>query len=247
MENLKGQVAIVTGSSMGIGQAVAELLGKAGASVLVAHYKDPEGAKETIRRIESYGSKAIAFDGDIAVNENIQKMFKTCIEQLGKPDILVANAGVGVPPKPLTEITEDDFHFVYNVNVKGTLFCIVEAAKHLNDGGRIVVVTSSTLKYPVDGLAVYTSSKGALHTLVEVMAPELAKRKITINSVQPGLTRTSMADDLPEDFVKMVTEASPFKRLGTPMDVAQAICMLCEKRSQWVSGQHITANGCSKF
>ncbi len=246
--DLRGQVAIVTGASQGIGRAVAELLGSAGASVLINYIGNDDSAAETIRSIEACGSKAAGFNGDISVRENIEKMFKICTETLGKPDILVANAGVGVPPKPLTEITEDDYRFVFDVNVKGTLFCVVEAAKQLNEGGRIVVVTSSTIRYPVEGLAVYTSSKSALQALVEVVAPELAQRSITINSVQPGLTVTPMTmGDLDPGFMKMVEDASPFKRLGRPDDVAEAIGFLCEKRSRWISGQHITANGGSKF
>ncbi|NTV89342.1 MAG: SDR family oxidoreductase [Clostridiales bacterium] len=246
--NLKGQVAVVTGASQGIGRAVAELLGRAGASVLVNYIGNDDGAAETMRAIEASGGKAEGFNGDISVKANIEKMFKICTDKLGKPDILVANAGVGVPPKPLAEITEEDYRFVFDINYKGTLFCLVEAMKRMNDGGRIVVVTSSTIRYPVEGLAVYTSSKSALQALVEVSAPEFAQRGITINSVQPGLTVTPMTKgDLDPGFMKMVEEASPFHRLGQPEDVAEAIGFLCEKRSQWVSGQHITANGGSKF
>jgi 3-oxoacyl-[acyl-carrier protein] reductase len=245
--NLEGQVAIVTGASQGIGQAVAVLLGSAKASVVVNYVGKDEGAVETVRKIEEAGGKAVRFNGDISIRDNIVKMFQFCIEKFGKPDILVANAGVGVPPRLLIENTEDDFQFAYGVNVKGTLFCIIEAAKQMNDGGRIVVTTSSSIVNTVPAIALYTSTKAALQSLVETTAPELGQRGITINSVRPGVTMTPMAKDHSEEFLKTVAEATPLKRLGLPEDIAQVIGFLCEKRSQWISGQHITANGGSKF
>lgn len=245
---LTGQVAIVTGASQGIGRAVAELLASKGASVLINYLGDETPAREAISTIESFGVKAIGFNADIGKTSNVEKMFQVCMEKLGRPDILVSNAGVGVPPKPLEEITEQDYDFTYNVNVKANLFCLKGAKKYLKDEGRIVITSSSSVRYPVDGLSVYTSSKAALHSLVEVTVNEFAQRGITINTVLPGLTETPMImkDHTPE-FRKMVAEASPFKRLGQPRDVAEIIVFLCEKRSQWLSGQHITANGGSKF
>jgi 3-oxoacyl-[acyl-carrier protein] reductase len=247
MMNLEGQVAIVTGASQGIGQAAAVLLGSAKASVVVNYVGKDEGAIETVRNIEEAGGKATRFNGDISVRENIEKMFQHCIKTFGKPDILVANAGVGVPPKPLVDITEDDFNFVYGVNVKGTIFCIIEAARFMNDGGRIVVTSSSSVVNPVEGLGIYSSSKAALDDFVEIAAMELGRRSITINSVRPGLTLTPMANDHNPEFLKTVTEATFVKRLGQPIDIAQVIGFLCEKRSQWINAQHITANGGSKF
>jgi 3-oxoacyl-[acyl-carrier protein] reductase len=245
--NLEGQAAIVTGASQGIGQAVAILLGSAKASVVVNYVGEDKGAIETVQKIEEAGGKAVRFNGDISVRTNIEKMFQLCVETFGNPDILVANAGVGVPPKPLVEITEEDFHFTYEVNVKGTMFCIIEAAKQMNDGGRIVVTSSSSVVNVVEGLGVYISSKSALQAFVETSALELGRRGITINSVRPGLTMTPMANDHSPEFLKTVAEATPLKRLGLPEDVAQVIGFLCEKRSQWINGQHITANGGSKF
>jgi 3-oxoacyl-[acyl-carrier protein] reductase len=247
--NLEKQVAIVTGASQGIGQTTAILLGSAKASVVVNYVGSDEGAVETVRKIEEAGGKAVRFNGDISVKENVEKMFQLCIEKFGKPDILVANAGVGVPPKPLVEITEEDFRFVYDVNVKGTIFCIIEALKQMNEGGRVVVVTSSTIVNPVEGLGIYISSKSALQAFVETAAPELGRlRGITINCVRPGVTVTPMTTgDLSAEFLNAVKEATPLKRLGTTNDVAQVIGFLCEKRSQWISGQHVTVNGGSKF
>ncbi|MBP2645797.1 MAG: 3-ketoacyl-ACP reductase [Firmicutes bacterium] len=245
--NQKRKVAIITGGSQGIGRAVAELLGATGAAVLINYVGDDAPAAETIKAIETRGGVAAAFNGDISKVANISRMFDKCEELFGSPDIFVANAGTGVPPKPLEEISEDDYYFTFDVNVKGTLFCLKEAKKRLNDGGRIVVTSSSSVKYPVDGLAVYIASKAALISLVEASVNELAQRGITINSVLPGLTETPMIQDHPEEFKKEVAAASPFKRLGQPEDVAEAIVFLTEERARWISGQHILANGGSKF
>lgn len=246
--DLKGQVAIVTGSSQGIGQAVALHLAKAGASVLVNYIGNDEPARKTVAMIESYGSKGAAFHADISEKKNIENMFKYCTEKLGRPDILVANAGVCLPPKPMAEITEEDYEKTFNVNVKGNIFLIIEAAKQLNNGGRIVVVTSSQVINPQLGCGVYVSSKSAIQAFAEYAALEVADRGISVNTVRPGLTLTPLSEgDLSPDFLNFVKEGTPFKRLGRPDDIAGVICLFCEKRSQWVSGQHITANGGSKF
>lgn len=246
--NLKGQVAIVTGGVQGIGRAIALNLAKDGASVLVSYVGSDVPAKETLDLIKAEGGTAVSFNGDQSVKSNIEAMFAYCEEALGKPDILVANAGVCFPPKPMLEITEEDYETIFKVNVKGSLFCILEAAKRLNDGGRIVAISSSQVINPQAGGAIYTAGKGALEAFIGSVSPEFAARGISINAVRPGLTLTPLAlGDLPEEFLNYQREGIPYKRLGMPEDIANVVRFFCDKSSQWVSGQYITANGGSKF
>ena len=246
--SLKGQVAIVTGASQGIGQTTAIELAKEGADVLISYVGKDEPAIDTVAMIEACGVKAARINCDISVVKNIADMFDYCEKTLGKPDILVANAGVCLPPKPILEVTEEDYHYTFEVNAKGTFFCLIEAAKRLNDGGRIVAVSSSQVENPQPGCATYTGSKGAIEAFAKSLVSELAARNISINIVQPGLTLTPLAlGDLPKEFLDYQKENIPFKRNGTPDDIAGIITLMCDKRSGWVSGQVITANGGSKL
>lgn len=242
-----GKVAIVTGGSSGIGQAVAEILAQRGVKVLIGYIGDKDIAENVVKGIVDRGGTASLFYGDISKTENIVQMFDTCIERYGNPDILIANAA-RMGSTPLLEITEEDYYAMFDVNVKGTLFCLKEAGKKLKDNGRIIVTSSSSVRYPINSHILYISSKSALHSMVEVAARELAHRGITVNTVLPGLTATKKAlADHPPEFIQSVVNATPFGRVGEPEDVAAAIVMLAGEDSGWISGQHITANGAAKY
>ena len=244
--SLIGQIAIVTGAAKGMGRGIAERLAQDGAKIVVCDC-DEAGAEETVRCIIAGGNDALAVIGDMRNVADISKLFQTCNDRFGRPDILVANAGIS-RGSTLETITEEEYYAVHDLNVKGTLFCLKEAAKHLKDGGRIVVISSSTTRFPLEGMALYASSKAAQKLMVEVAAQELANRGITVNSVMPGLTETpTMLANLPVEFMQEVIEASPFKRLGKPQDIAEVVAFLVNKNSQWVSGQHILVNGGSRF
>ena len=243
----KGQVAIVTGGSTGIGRAVAEQLAARGASVLIGYFGELADAEMTVRDIEASGGVASAFYADITKVEEIKKMFAACIERYGKPDMLIANAGFS-GMLPLMEITEQEYYSKFEVNTKGTLFCVQEAGRHLNKDGRIVVVSSSSVSFPCENMTAYTASKSALHAIVQIAAKELGPRGITVNSILPGVTATENAmKGLPPELIKAVTETTPSKKVGTPDDVAQAIVLLLMKEAHWINGQNILANGGGMF
>ena len=240
--NLNHQIAIVTGAGLGMGRAIAVKLASCGAAVLVTD-KDEAGAAETTRIITEAGGKAEFARADVTVVADIVNMFDVCEARLGKADILVANAGVSFKC-PITEVTEEFYHTVYDINAKGTLFSLKEAGLRLNDGGRIVVISSCSARFPELGMAAYSSSKAATQLMVEVAALEFAPRKITVNSIQPGLTGTdTMLKYAPAPFVQSCAERTPLGRLGMPEDIAEIAAFLCSKESQWVSGQHILASG----
>ncbi|MBP2654747.1 MAG: short-chain dehydrogenase/reductase [Firmicutes bacterium] len=240
--DLKGQVAIVTGAGQGMGRGIAEKLSLDGAKVLVVD-KNEEGACETAQMLIAAGGEAAAIKADISIVSDIKMIFEKCREYFGRTDILVANASLSYA-SPLLETSEEEYYKVFDINAKGTLFCLREAGWHLNDGGRIVVISSSTTRYPNKGMILYSATKAAQKLMVEVAALELAERGITVNSVMPGVTETpAMLEGLPLEFQQQIIQKSPFKRLGKPQDIAEVVAFLCSKNSQWISGQHILANG----
>ena len=241
-QTLEGQTAIVTGGSTGIGSKAAEILAERGASVMVCA-RNTDNLEETVNKIKSFGRKAIAFRADVSRKEEVEALFAACIKEFGNPDILVSNAGAGLPPRSFSDITEADIDHVFGVNVKGQIWCLQQCMKYMNEGGRIVVTGSSSVSYPVEGLTTYIASKSALRAVIDTTKFEFGKRRISINEVQPGLTRTPMVDDLSPEFLETAAKNSPLGRIGEPEDVAEIIAFLCEKRSRWLSGQHIIANG----
>ena len=240
--NLNDQIAIVTGAGLGMGRAIAEKLAACGAAVLVSD-KNEAGAAETVDIIKKKGGKAVAAKADVTVVADIVNLFDVCERELGQPDILIANAGVSFKC-PITEVTEEFYQTVYDINAKGTLFSLKEAGLRLKDGGRIVVISSCSARFPELGMAAYSSSKAAAQLMVEVAALEFAPRGITVNSIQPGLTGTeTMLKYAPAAFVQSCAERTPLGRLGMPEDIANVAAFLCSKESQWISGQHILASG----
>ena len=240
--NLKNQVASVTGAGIGMGRGIAEKLALCGAAVAVAD-KSEESAAEAAAAIEQAGGRAIAVTADVSKAADITRMFDECQAKLGAPDILVANAGVS-RPCPITEVTEEFFYSIYDVNAKGTLFCLKEAGLRLKDGGRIVVISSCSARLPELGMSVYSSSKAATQLMVDVAALEFAPRGITVNSILPGLTETpTMLRFASQEHQQKAIDKTPLGRLGTTKDIAEIAAFLASKESQWITGQHILANG----
>lgn len=239
---LKDQIAIVTGAGQGMGRGIAEKLAQDGAVVVVAG-RTEEKLLETVGIIESIGGSAFAVKADIRNIDDIKLIFDKCKEHFGVPDIFVANAGVA-SVNPLMQITEEEYYRVYDTNAKGTLFCLKEAGLNLNDGGRIVVVSSSSAKYPAENMSVYVSTKAAQNLMVQIAAQEFAPKKIRVNSVMPGVTETpEMKATLSTEFLQFIVDNTPLKRLGIPQDIAGVVAFLCSEYSGWITGQNIIVNG----
>ena len=239
---LNGKVAIVTGASSGIGRGIAERLGREGAAVLVNYHSDEAGAQETAKAIRSAGGQADIVQGDMRHHSDTERLFQACLAGFGRPDILVNNAGIGAM-QPLAETNEETFELVFGLNCRGTLFCLKQASLHLKDEGRVVNIGSSSAMYPWPGTAMYAASKAAVRSMTEVAAVELGSRRINVNMVIPGITDTPMSRKIPAAATKPVAEASPWKRLGTPEDIAAVVAFLVGPDALWVTGQAILANG----
>jgi len=238
-QSLHGKTAIVTGSSRGIGRAIAEGLAAHGAAVVINYVGNQKAADEVVAGIASKGGKALAIQADISSVSDVRRLFDETESKLGAIDIVVANVGVAVI-KPLTEATEADFDLVFGTNARGTFFTLQEAARRVRDGGRIIAVSTGGTKMFFTQTALYLGSKGAVEQFVRVLSRELGSRGITVNALSPGFTDTDL---LPERDRAVAAGMSPFGRIGAPRDVADIAVFLASDEARWLTGENIQAGG----
>jgi len=241
MSSLTNKVAIVTGSSDGIGRAIAERLAQDGATVVVNYGKSADKAKQVVADIEAKGGKALAVQADMSKVGDAGRLVKDTVKRFGRLDILVNNAGMFML-KPLAEMTEEEFDRMFALNAKGPYFALQEAAKVIQEGGRIVNISTDGTHSGFGGATAYLGSKGALEQFTKGLAHELAPKGVTVNTVSPGYTITAM---LPPDptFRQIGEQASPLKRLGTPKDIADVVAFVVSEEARWLTGQNIHAGG----
>jgi len=238
MQPLAGKTALVTGAERGIGRAIALRLAADGAAVLVNFLEDSAAAQAVADAIVAAGGSARTLRADVSDASQVKAMFGV-IDVL---HVLVNNAGVGTPGA-LGSIDPAGFDGVFAVNVRGPMLCAQEALALMPPGSRIVNVSSSTTVFPLAGMSAYVASKAALRALTEVWAKELGGRGINVNSVMPGPTSPGMADLAPPELREMVAQSSPYGRLGSAAEIADAVAFLCGPDSRWVSGHHLLVNG----
>lgn len=239
----KGKTVIITGGNGGIGQAVCKKFAEKGASVFMLDLGNDENAKETVDAVTALGGNIKVFHGDISKPNTNKEAFADCMETFGAPDFFIANAAASKIVS-IEEATEEDYHSMFDTNVMGTLWGIKESQRTMKRGGRIIVISSSTVEYPVKGMALYTGTKAALQSIVKVAAMELGPLGITVNAILPGVTATKHAlEGLDEAFVEGVRSATPLGRIGEPEDLARAVAAMCSEDAGWINGQFIVANG----
>jgi len=235
------KTAVITGGSRGIGRAIAERLAADGVAVVINYSRSPKQADEVVRRIIDRGGDAIAIQADISQPGDIKRLFIEAEKFGGRPDIVVANAGIFMM-KPLAESTDEDYDNLFNVNTRGVFFTLREAARRVKEGGRIIAVSTAGTKLPFAGAALYLGSKGAVEQFVRSLSRELGPRFITVNILSPGFTETDM---LPKDEQLRAYGASlsPFNRVGTAQEVAEVAAFLASDAAAWVTGQNVQASG----
>jgi 3-oxoacyl-[acyl-carrier protein] reductase len=243
---LQGKVAIVTGASKGIGAAIAKDLAAEGASVAVNYSSSREGAEQTVKEIERKGGKALAIQANVAKQDEIKRLFAESKKAFGRLDVLVNNAGI-YEFVPLSDITPEHFHKVFDLNVLGLLLTTQEAAKHFGpEGGSVINISSVISSYGVPNAAVYSATKGAVDAVTRSLAKELAPRKIRVNSINPGMVETEgvRSTGIAESDLRRQTEKqTPLGRIGRPEDIAPAAVYLASSDSGWVTGETLYISG----
>ena len=240
---MPGKVALVTGSSRGIGRAIAERLGAGGAHVVVNYRSDAAAAAEVVAAIERSGGKAVAAGADITDLAQLRGLFDVAEQRFGGLDIVVSNVGVA-RFTPLAEVTDEEYELIFGTNTLTTFRTLREAARRLREGGRVVVVSSGVAAMHRAGAGVYAASKAAGDELVRVLAKELGPKRITVNSVLPGATRTDALDELqPPEAQARIRAQIPLGRLAEPGDIADIVAFLASDAGRWVTGQAIHAGG----
>jgi 3-oxoacyl-[acyl-carrier protein] reductase len=240
---LSGKVALVTGSSRGIGRAIAERLARDGAAVVINYTNNAAEAAAVVAAIEGEGGRAIAVQANVGVVADVVRLFDESIAAFGKLDILVNNAGV-MFLKTVAATTEAEFDRIFAINVKGTFFACQQAATRLADGGRIINLSSSTTARIMPTYGAYVATKGAVEQLTRSLSRELGPRNIGVNAVSPGPTETELFTDgkTPEQL-KQFAAMSAFNRLGQPAEIADVVAFLASDASRWITGQNLRANG----
>ncbi|WP_165968012.1 SDR family oxidoreductase [Saccharopolyspora elongata] len=236
-------VALVTGSSRGIGRAIAERLGADGMSVVVNYRSDRAAADEVVAKIEAAGGRATAAQADVTDPAQLRALFDAAEQRFGSLDVLVNNVGTA-RFSPIAEASDDDFDVLFGTNARATFIALREAANRLRDGGRIVVISSGVTAMNRPGTGLYGAAKAAGDQLVRVLAKELGPRRITVNSVCPGATRTdALAAIQPESVIERMAAETPLGRIAEPGDIADIAAFLASDDSRWVTGQVIHAGG----
>ncbi|WP_028213597.1 SDR family oxidoreductase [Paraburkholderia mimosarum] len=236
-------VAIVTGASRGIGAAIAERLARDGYAVVVNYASRSAEAEALVAKIESAGGRAIAVRANIAKAHEVRQLFESTAEMLGQPTLLVNNAGI-MKTQTIAESTDALYDETFDINVRGTLNTLREAATKLADGGRVINFSTSVLGMNLPGYGLYTASKAAVETITRVFARELRGRSICVNAVAPGPVATALfLDGKTEEQVQHYANMPPLQRLGQPEDIAGVVSFLAGPDGGWVNGQVLRANG----
>ena len=243
MKSLNEKVVLVTGSSRGIGAAIAELMAAEGAKVIVNYAGNKTEADKTVRAIEEKGGTAFAVQADVSQSDDVKRLFDKSIDRFGKVDVLVNNAGIMLTSL-VKDVTDEDFTRQFDINVRGTFNTLREAAHKLADNGSIINFSSTTTRVIIPTYGIYVATKGAVEQLSRVFAKEIASRGITVNTVSPGPTNTELfINGKSQEAIDRSKSQSAFNRLGEPEDIAKAVVFLATDAAKWISAQNIGVNG----
>lgn len=242
--SLEGKTAIVTGASQGLGEATVKKLHEAGASVVINYYPDAEGknlAKANAIAVK-LGERVLCVAGDVRDNEAVRALFEKAIRAFGGVDIVINNAAV-LRDKTIKKMSDEDWQVVLDTNLTGVFHVCRMAAETLRPDGRIVSLGSIAASLGFFGQANYAAAKAGVEAMTRVLARELAKKRITVNAVAPGVVLTEMGKSIPNKVQKAMMEQIPLERFGEPNDIAHAILFLCSPLAAYITGQTIHVNG----
>ena len=240
----EGRVAIVTGGTRGIGAAITQMLCENGASVAAGYSRGLESAQRFKERMTAQGAKMSIHQGRVDDTDDCNRVFKEVIDEFGRVDYLVNNAGITID-KTVRKMTVDDWRQVLNVNLSGAFQMTKAVLEHMIErgSGRIVMISSVIGETGNVGQANYAASKAGLFGLVKSLALEMAQRGITVNTVAPGFIGTEMVEAIPEAALAKVIEKIPQRRLGKPEEVARVVRFLLEDEASYITGAVYSVNG----
>ena len=244
MCEFKGKVALVTGSSKGIGSGIAIGLAKKGADVVINYYSDKEGALDTKAKIETLGRDSIIIKADIGKFKAVKKMFDLAYEKFGKVDFLINNAAIAIW-KPFEKFSEDEWDRTLNTNLKSIFMCTKLAIPSMkkNKGGVIVNIGSVGGHAYLDCLVPYCASKGGVNLITKALAVELAKYNIRVNSVAPGTIEIKRNIDIDANYPDNWFPYIPLGIVGNVSEVVDPVIFLCSSKSSHITGQIIYVDG----
>ena len=236
----KDKVAIVTGAGQGIGFGIATALAKEGCNVVISDINQTT-SEQAAQEIAKLGAKSLAIKCDVSNKTEVDNLVVKTIEGFGRLDILVNNAGI-FPFKPFMEMQESDWDKVIDVNLKGVFLCSQAAAKVMKDGSKIVTTSSIASLVGFEGLVHYCASKGGVNGMIRALALEMAAKKINVNAVAPGAINTPGASS-PDEMKQQTIATIPWKRMGEPEDIANAVVFLASDKADYITGQIIVVDG----
>jgi len=253
---LKGRVALITGAGSGIGQGVAVRFAREGAKLALVDIR-AENLEDTAAKLTDAGSEFEQYTGDVSLTDDVERFFSAAIERFGKLDICVNNAGIGNPPLPLVQMTDEGFDRTIAVNLRGVFLCMRAAARQMikqGGGGRIISVSSQAGKTGFAMLGPYCATKAGVILMTQAMAKELGAQNITVNCVCPGTIDTPLlrgtldpilnaTGQTLEEWALKNAPAIPLGRGGYPDDVAKLITFLASDEADYMSGQAINITG----
>ena len=243
MTDQTSKTALVTGASGGIGAAIAMRLAADGFAVVVNYAGSEKAANEVVAKIEANGGRAVSAQADVADPAQVAQLFDQAEAAFSVPDVLVNSAGI-MQLAPLAGSDDEMFDRIIATNLKGTFNTLREAARRMQDGSRIVNLSTSVVGAKLPTYGVYTATKAAVEVMGDILSKELRGRNITVNSVAPGPTATALfLDGKTDEQIEGLSKANPLERLGQPEDIANTVAFLAGPDGGWINGQTLRANG----
>src|SRR6267142_1329632 len=241
-KKLEGKIALITGGSRGIGAAIAKRLAADGANVAITYTKGADAAASVVKEIEGVGRKAIAIQADAADADAVEAAVEKTVATFGRLDVLVNNAGSAIP-KRFEETTLEELDRLIGINVRGVFVATQAALKHMQSGGRIIMIGSSVgERVLVPGLVAYSATKGAVKIFTQALSRELGSRGITVNNVQPGPIDTEL-NPADSEWAVPQKAATALDRFGHVDDIAAMVAFVAGPESSYITGANLTVDG----